>query len=215
MTRLEQALAQLKARTLEMGALAQTMVETASRALVERDEALVDRVLAMEPMLDASQVDIDREAIRLITVHAPVARQLRFLLMIARIDTELERIGDQAVNNCEYARLLASHPPPQPIEAITRMSRTASRMLQDALQALRDEDATRARAIMRMDDEMDDLDAQVLREVLAHQMSEHEIATRCLGALVARSLERIADHATNICEEIYYLVEGEDIRHQT
>jgi phosphate transport system protein len=215
MSKLEQELANLKHRAVQMGALAAAMVAGSSRAIAAPTSATLERVLADEPVLDALQVEIDREAIRLITVYSPAARDLRFLVMMLRINSDLERIGDQAVNNCEYVELLMAQPPAEPLDELSRMAALALRMLGEALQAFHDDDAERARTVMQLDDEIDAMNARLVRELLAHTASDREIATRCVGLLVARSFERIADHATNICEEVLYVVEGEDIRHRT
>jgi phosphate transport system protein len=209
----QQGLQRLKQRVLDMGALAEAMVADASRALVTGDAALVQQVRAREPMLDRYQVEIDREAVRLITIYAPVARDLRFLLMIVRINSELERIGDQAFDNCDYLELL---PTPRPqLDELSRIAEMVFGMVRDALQAFRDEDTQRARTVMQRDDRVDALDAQVFRRLLEHPATDAESRATSMGLmLVARSLERIADHATNICEEVFYLVEGTDIRHQ-
>jgi phosphate transport system protein len=209
----QRGLNRLKQRVLEMGALAESMAADASRALVTGDAALVQQVRAREPMVDQFQVEIDREAVRLITIYAPVARDLRFLLMIVRINSELERIGDQAFDNCDYLELL---PRPRPqLDDLSQISGIVLGMVRDALEAFRDEDTRKARAVMEMDDRVDALDAQVFRSLLEHPAADAGSRAASLGLiLVARSLERIADHATNICEEVFYLVEGTDVRHQ-
>ena len=148
------------------------------------------------------------------TIYAPVAKDLRFLLMIARINSELERIGDHAVDNCEYLRLLSD--PQPPLDDLSNMSGIVLGMVRDALQAFQQEDTQQAQAVMRLDDRVDALDAQVFRELLEHPAADADSRAHSMSLiLVARSLERIADHATNICEEVFYLVEGADIRHQT
>lgn len=214
MKHFQQELTALKQRVVDMGNLAASMVAGASDAVVKADRSRIQEVLANEPMLDRFQVEIDAEAIRLMTIYAPVAKDLRFLLMIARINSELERIGDQAVDNCEYVKLLTDRQPS--LDDVSRMSEIVLGMVHDALQAFQEEDTDKAQAVMRLDDRVDALDAQVLRELLHHPAADADSRARSLSLiLVARSLERIADHATNICEEVFYLVEGADIRHQT
>lgn len=214
MKQFERELTALKRRVVEMGKFAASMVARASNAMFAAEHRLIAQVLADEPNLDRLQVEIDGEAIRLITIYSPVARDLRFLLMIVRINSELERIGDQAVDNCEYAELLAhSHPP---LADLQRMSTMVLAMLQDALQALDEEDSDAARAVLRADDEVDALNRQIFRDLLDHPAADAESRAGTLSLiLIARSLERIADHATNIGEEVFYAVEGADIRHQT
>jgi len=208
-----QELTLLKQRVLDMGALAEAMVAGASDALLKAGPRDIEQVLANEPTLDRFQVEIDREAIRLITIYTPVAKDLRFLLMIARINSELERIGDQAVDNCEYVKLLT--PPPAPLDDLSRMSEIVLGMVRNALQAFQEEDTHKAQAVMSLDDRVDALNAQIFRELLEHPAADSGGLARSMNLiLIARSLERIADHATNICEEVFYLVEGADIRHQ-
>ena len=214
MKQFQQELAQLKQQVVDMGSLAESMVAGASRALIKGERAIIQQVRASEPKLDRLQVEIDREAIRLITIYAPVAKDLRFLLMIARINSELERIGDQAVDNCEYVERLTVAPPP--MDDLSTMSEIVLRMVHDALHAFQEEDTQQAQAVMKLDDQVDALDARIFREFSEHSAAEPDIRAQCMGLiLVARSLERMADHATNICEEVFYLVEAADIRHQT
>lgn len=208
-----QELALLKQRVLDMGALAEAMAARASDALLKAEPGNIEQVLANEPTLDRFQVEIDREAIRLITIYTPVARDLRFLLMIARINSELERIGDQAVDNCEYVKLLT--PPHAPLDDLSRMSEIVLGMVRSSLQAFQQEDTHKAQSVMSLDDQVDALNAQIFRELLAHPVADSAGVARSMNLiLIARSLERIADHATNICEEVFYLVEGADIRHR-
>ena len=214
MKQFQQELAQLKQRVLDMGSLAESMVADASRALIEGERATIQQVRTNEPKLDRLQVEIDREAIRLITIYTPVAKDLRFLLMIARINSELERIGDQAIDNCEYVELLTD--PPPPLNDLSNMSDIVLAMVHDALRAFRKEDAQAAEAVMKVDDQVDVLNARIFRELLEHPAADPAIRAQCMSLiLVARSLERIADHATNICEEVFYLVEASDIRHRS
>ena len=212
-TRVEQDLARLKTRTLDMGALAESMAIDASHTIVNPESALIEQVFTNEATLDALQKEIDREAIRLMTVYSPAARDLRFLLMIIRINTELERIGDQAVNICEYVQLLRSHSRSRPLPELQEMSALALGMLRDALRAFENEEAAIARAVIERDDALDVINARVMGDILDHRCVDQETVTGCISALVARSLERVGDYATNICEEVLYVVSGEDVRH--
>jgi phosphate transport system protein len=216
MNKFEQELTGVKARVMEMGALAERTVAWASNALITRDRAVIAEVLAAEEKLDRFQVEIDSEAIRLITIYTPTAKDLRFLLMVVRINTELERIGDQAVNNCEYVEMFLSDPPPRPLNDLSRMTEITCQMVHDALQAFDQEDVQKAGQVVTLDDEVDSLDRQVFKDLLTDRTDDPELIKRCMSLiLLARSLERIADHAVNICEEVIYLVKGEDVRHQT
>ena len=214
MKQFQRELTALKQRVVDMGHLAASMVAGASDALMKAERSRIEPVLANEPTLDRFQVEIDREAIRLMTIYAPVAKDLRFLLMIARINSELERIGDQAVDNCEYVKLFTD--PQPPLGDLAKMSAIVLGMVQDALQAFQEEDTQKAQTVMKEDDRVDALNAQIFRELLEHPAADAASRARSMSLiLVARSLERIADHATNICEEVFYLVEGADIRHRT
>jgi len=135
--------------------------------------------------------------------------------MLVRINSELERIGDQAMNNAEYVELLAVRPVRPPVAELARMAGIAQRMVRESLQAFRDDDGRRARAVMALDDAIDGIEREVVRDVLDDRATDREIASRSVGLLLAHSLERIADHATNICEEVFYVVNGQDIRHRT
>ena len=210
MTRLEQELAELKRRVLEMGTLAESMVTDSWSGVADNDPACLARVVASEPTLDRFQVDIDREAVRLIAIFAPVARDLRFLLMIARITSELERMGDQAVDNCEYASLIGDT---RPTTDLTTLADFVRRMVHDAVKAFTHEDPQQAEAVMQVDEQVDALYSQVFRDLVEHAGDNDRPRSTGL-ILLARSLERIADHATNVCEEVFYLVEGADIRHR-
>jgi phosphate transport system protein len=215
MRKFELELDSLKNRLLEMGQVAERMVARASEALVQRDRKIVADVLAGEERLDRFQVEIDGEAVRLITVYTPTAKDLRFLLMVVRINTEIERIGDQAVNNCEYVEMFLSNPPARPLHDLSRMTDIACEMVHGALAAFASEDVDMARKVVALDDQVDALNRQTFTDLLADSADDPDTVKRSMSLiLLARSLERIADHAENICEEVVFLVKGEDIRHQ-
>jgi phosphate transport system protein len=216
MQKFEHELTAIKQRLLEMGAQAERMVVWASDALLKRDRAIVAKVMEAEQALDRFQIEIDGEAIRLITIYTPTAKDLRFLLMVVRINTELERIGDQAVNNSEYVKMFLSDPPPTTLDDLSRMTEITCEMVRGALHALAHEDLTMAQHVATLDDQVDALDRQTFSDLLLEGSDDPDLVKRSMSlVLFARSLERIADHAVNICEEVVYLVKGEDIRHQT
>lgn len=211
----DEELASLKSRIVSMGAVAESMIRTSMQSLVDRNASLIDAVLANEDRLDRFQIDIDNEAIRLMAIRSPVAQDLRFILMVARINTELERIGDLCVNLCESIQLLLGEPPLKPLVDLPKMAETAERMVQQSLQALLEGSTDKALQVIKIDDEVDALNDQIFRELLTYMLTDPRNITRALSfILMARNLERIADHATNIAEEVVYLVKGEDIRHQ-
>lgn len=212
-SRLAQEIDRLKRRVAEMGAVAEAMVATSAMALVERKRELRPHVLKQEEALDRMQVEIDADAIRLMTIFSPAAMDLRFLLMAARITSELERIGDQAVNNCEYVEWLRADPPIR--VDLPRMLRLARDMVHGALEAFQHEDIGRARQVLKADDEVDALNGEICQELLRRHVSDADGIACSMGlVLAARSLERIADHATNISEEVIYLIQAEDVRHR-
>ena len=207
-------LSELKSKIRSMGELAQEMFQTAMRALVERDVDLVARVRELEDQVDRFQVEIDDDVIRLMAMYGPVALDLRFVLMVARINTELERIGDQACNMCENVELLISEPELKKLIDLPRMADIAAEMLRGSLEAFSEGSTENAHEIIKRDDEVDSLNEQIFRELLTYMITDAKNIQRSLALiLTARSLERIADHATNIPEEVVYLVKGEDIRH--
>ncbi|MGQ0735185.1 MAG: phosphate signaling complex protein PhoU [Acidobacteriota bacterium] len=215
MKKFEQELMAVKERVMEMGALAERMVAWASDAFLKRDKAIITQVMEAEERLDRYQIELDRDAIRLITVYTPTAKDLRMLMMIARITTELERIGDQAVNNCEYVEMFLSTPPPRALDDISRMTEITCEMVHGALTAFEREDIQKATEMVDLDNDVDRLNQQTFTDLLADRTGDPEVIKRCMSLiLLARSIERIADHAVNICEEVVYLVKGEDIRHQ-
>jgi phosphate transport system protein len=214
MQRLAEELDRLKGRLIEMGDAVESMVTWAGTALVDRHPEGIRRVQEGEPRVDQFQIEIDGEAIRLMTVYTPIARDLRFLLMVARINSELERIGDQSLNNCEYIQQLPPNPRPRAFQDLSRMSDITQQMVRNALLTVKDEDVDRAQQVVDTDDEVDALYVQTFRDLLTGGTDPTSLSESMTMILLARSLERIADHATNICEEVFYLVKAEDIRHR-
>lgn len=216
----DEQLSQLKGRVLRMGDLAQGMVVLSIRALVERDEKWIKEVLRREEDLDRYQVEVDDEAVHLMAVQSPVAQDLRFIVMVARITTELERVGDLCVNICENVQLLLSEPPLKPLIDLPKMAEIVKRMLDESLAAFieagisPDVATQKALSVCRMDDEVDALKDQIFRDLLTYMIGDTKSITRSLSLiLLSRNLERIGDHATNVAEEVIYLAKGEDIRH--
>ena len=206
-------LASLKQRVVEMGQLAEGMAAGSARALTSADPAPARQVRASEPSLDRLQLDVDREAIRLIIKYSPAAKDLRLLLMIARVNSELERVGDHAIDICEYLELV-SLPRSGPMPELEAMSRAALAMLHDALDAFRVEDLDIAEAVIRRDDEVDAINGSVTAKSVAGGVEVESGPRGIVLLLAARALERIADHATNICEDVFFVVTGQDIRHR-
>ena len=197
-----------------MGRIAQEMLAAAMKALVDRDESLVTKVNQLEDEVDRHQVEIDNDVVRLMATYGPVALDLRFLLMVTRINTELERVGDQACNMCESVQLLLSEPELKKLIDLPRMADMAAGMIEASLEAFEAGDVKGAMAVIEKDDEVDALNDQIFRELLTYMLTDPKSIQRSVALLLtARSLERIGDHATNISEEVVYLVRGDDIRH--
>lgn len=208
-------LTQLKKKLVTMGDTAQKMFETVMRSLVERDASLMDEVAASEEVVDRHQIEIDEDVSRLMAIYGPVALDLRFVLMVARINTDLERIGDQAMNMREHAELLVREPELKKLVDLPRMAETAANMLQGALTAFNTEDTELARNVIKNDGVVDALYDQIFRELLTYMIADPKNIARAVALLfISRSLERIADHATNVAEEVIYVVKGVDVRHE-
>ena len=204
----------LKSKLVDMGEVAQEMFQTSTRALIDRDRDLLRRVEELENKVDQYQVEIDDDVVRLMAVYTPVALDMRFVLMTARINTEIERIGDQAVNMGQHIELLLGESELKKLVDLPRMADIASKMVRRSLRAYRENSPEQAVEVIRMDDEVDALNDQIFRELLTY-MSDVRNIKRSIGLIfIARALERIADHATNIAEEVVYMVRGKDIRHQ-
>ncbi|MCU0664561.1 MAG: phosphate signaling complex protein PhoU [Myxococcota bacterium] len=214
--RFNEDLSKLKREVLAMGALAEGMIRKTMSALVDRNPALIQEVLADEVRMDAFQRAIDTETVRLIGIFTPVAGDLRVLLMITRINAELERCADQAVSICygyENLKLLEGEPL-KPLVDLPRMASIAEQMFHDSMEAFVHNSAEEAMAVIKQDDDVDKLNDQIFRELLTYMLSDPRNISRALGLiLTARAFERIADHAVNIAEDVVYIVRGEDIRH--
>ena len=218
MKKLERELENLKHRIAEMGDLAQSMVEEAVLALSDpQNDEHHRRVLAEEARLDQMQLDVDEEAIRLLTVYGPVAGNLRLVISAARINSELERIGDQTVSMCSHIRLLASQSDGPPLEQFRSMTKLVRTILYETLKAMRLDDAVKARATMASDNLVDVINDQIVRDLLGCNPeqsgcgSARDIAASVAQIMISQALERIADQACNVCEQIIYMVEVTDI----
>ncbi len=211
----DQELDDLKQALLRMASIAEQNVAQALKALVQRDNSLAAKVDEEDNLLDALQIEIDDRAIKLLALRQPTARDLRLLTMAMKISTDLERIGDEAVNISHRAQELNQEPLLKPLVDIPRMAELAQSMIRDALDAFVYEKPDGAREIIQRDEKVDQLNHQLHRELTSFMVEDPHTITRCLNLMsVAHNLERIADHATNIAEEIVYLYEARDIRHQ-
>ena len=208
-------LTHLKEMVLRMGGLAEKMVHLAVRALVERKLDLLAGLKEMEQAVNHLHVEIDEIALGMIALRQPTATDLRFITAAMKINTDLERIGDQAINIQEQTESLLTVPPVKPLIDIPRMAEIAEGMLQAALDAFVQGDDNLAYQTILRDDDVDLLKDQVFRELLTFMMADPSTIARSMQlTLVSRHLERIADHATNVCEHVIFMVKGKDIRHQ-
>jgi phosphate transport system protein len=207
-------LEQLKARLLEMGGLAEEQVRLAVRGLVERDRALIDRVIGGDAPLNALHIEVDNRCFTLLALYQPMAVDLRAIVAAVKINTDLERVGDLAINIAEAARQYAAHPPVKKLIDIPRMAAIAQGMLRDALDAFVRRDTTLAQHVLDEDDALDTLKTQIFRELLTYMLQDPATIEPALDLiLVSRHLERIGDHATNVAEDVIFMVSAKDVRH--
>ncbi len=211
----KEELLNLREMVLRMGGLVERMTHLAIQALAERRMELLPEVAAMETQVNQLHVDIDETCLEMIALRQPTATDLRFITAAMKINTDMERIGDQAINITESAEFLLTVPPVKPLIDIPRMAEIAKEMLRDSLDAFVHGNDRLAYETIKKDDIVDQLKDQVFRELLTYMMADPETIRRALSLiLVSRHLERIADHATNICEDVIFMVKGKDIRHQ-
>jgi phosphate transport system protein len=210
----EDDLRTLKNRLLSMGALVEERARQAVQALMERRLEMAEQVIAGDQEVNDLQIEIDDRCLKLLALQQPMASDLRLITAAMKINSDLERIGDQAVNIAENASLLLAHPPLKPLLDLPRMADLAQQMTRDSLDSFVRRDAALARSVLQRDDEVDQLKDQNFRVLLTYMMADPGTIERALALiLVARNLERIADHATNIAEDVIFLVEAKDVRH--
>src|SRR5512137_1748821 len=210
----DEELKELKAKLLEMAARAEEQIALAVRALKDREEKLACLVLDRVEAVNLNDIEVDDMCLRLLALRQPLAADLRFITSAMKIGSDLERIGDLAVNIAERTLDLLQHPQLKPLIDIPRMAQIAQDMVRDALTAFVNGDAQLARDVCERDDQVDRLNDQVFRELLTYMMQDPRTTSRAVGLiLVGRHLERIADHATNIGEDVIYMVRGKTIKH--
>jgi phosphate transport system protein len=204
----------LKARLLNMAALVEERTHQAIRALVERRSEMAEKVTSGDKEINDLQIEIDDRALKLLALQNPLASDLRLITAAMKINADLERIGDQAVNIAEHTQKLLRLPLLKPLIDIPRMADMAEAMVRESLDAFVRKDAQLARKVLQRDDDVDNLKDQLFRELLTYMMADPATIERALTLiLVSRSLERIADHATNIAEDVVFVVEAKDVRH--
>jgi phosphate transport system protein len=211
----DQELSSLKEMLLTMGSYAEGAVAKAIQALAGRDDALARQVKRDDAILDQYEKDIDEMAIGLLALKAPLASDLRLITVGMKISHDLERVGDEATTIARRVLELNQEPPLQPCVDIPRMAQMGLSMLNDSLDSFVNRDPLKARGVIPRDQDVDALNKQLHRELASCVVEKPATITRCLNLMViSKSLERIADHATNVAEEVVYLYEGRDIRHE-
>lgn len=213
-THFHQELNKLKENLLKMAGLAEQAISNAIAALVQRDSVLAEKTIKEDEKINELELLIDDQCLKLLALHQPMAADLRFITSAMRINTELERIGDQAANIAWRAVLLDQEPQLKPYIDIPRMAQISQSMVKDVLDAFVKGDADLARQVCERDDEVDGLNDQVFRELLTYMMADPKTITRAAHLIiVSRCLERIADHATNIAEGVIFMIKGLVIKH--
>jgi phosphate transport system protein len=214
MTVFEEELKDLRIKILKMGSLVEEAIGQAMQSLVKRDSALAQKVIENDARINTYDVEIDEDSIRLIALRQPTAGDLRFVTMAMKITTDLERIGDYAVDICERALELNEEPQLKPYIDLPRMAEVAQGMMHDALQAFLNRDIHLAIDVINRDDVVDQLTVQIFNELLFFMIKDNTTITRAIKiSYIAKYLERVADHATNIAEMVVYMIEGRMIRH--
>ncbi|MFH0788512.1 MAG: phosphate signaling complex protein PhoU [Pseudomonadota bacterium] len=214
MTVFEDELTELKVKILKMGSLVEEVIGQAIQALVERDSELARKVIESDARINTYDVEIDEECIRLIALRQPTARDLRFVTTAMKITTDLERMGDYAVDIGERVLELNEEPQLKPYIDLPRMTEISQGMVRDVLQAFLDRDTDLAYEVINRDDEVDQLTVQIFNELLFFMIKDSSTITRAIKiSYISKYLERIADHATNIAEMVVYMTEGRMIRH--
>ena len=204
----------LQGRLLEMGGLAEERVRAALQGLVARDPALINKVLSGDEPINQLHIEVDNRCFRLLALHQPMATGLRAIVAAVKINTDLERVGDLAVNIAEACKRYIGHAPVKQLIDIPQMGDIAQAMLRDALDAYVKRDTELAHQVLNEDDRLDSLKTQVFRDLLTHMLENQSTVEPSLDLiLVSRHLERIGDHATNIAEDVIFMVSALDVRH--
>jgi phosphate transport system protein len=210
----EKELHALKENLLNMGALVEQAIANSIKSLVERDSELAEKTIQYDSEIDELEIKLEEMAIRLLALRQPMAKDLRFIVKGTKIVTDLERMGDLAVNICERALELNKEPTLKPYIDLPRMAEKAQLMLKEALDAFVREDTEIALKVCQDDQLIDDLNNQIFRELLTFMLEDPRTISRAIRiSFISKYIERIGDHATNIAEDVIYMVKAKDIRH--
>jgi phosphate transport system protein len=205
---------ELQQRLLEMGGLVEFAIHRSVRSIIDRDSSLAQQVWDNEKRINAMEIEVDELATRILALHQPVARDLRFLTAAIKINSDLERMGDLAINIVQRAISLVNQPQVKPVIDIPLMSRLVESMVRRSLDAFVKRDADLAREVLLADDEVDDLKNAVYQELIGFMENDQTGIHPAVDLIfIAHNLERIGDHATNVAEDVLFLVNGVDVRH--
>ena len=211
----DRELEKLKKKILSLGALVEERVYLAIKAIESRDPDLAKRIIRSDHEIDETEVEVEEECLKILALYQPVAIDLRFIVAVIKINNDLERIGDQAVNIAERIQSIAKYPKISFHFDYTEMAEIAAAMLKQSLDALVNLDIDMAFRILTLDDEVDDIQGNAYSQIKQAMREHPEEMTYLINLyLISRHLERVADHATNIAEEVIYLIEGEIVRHE-
>jgi phosphate transport system protein len=208
----DEELSRLTGAIVEMGGLAERQVADAVRALAERDVELAAKVIESDRRIDELEESIDQDAIKLLALRQPMAIDLRMIAMALKITNDLERMSDYAVSIAKRSQRLAEHPEMRPIQQLPRIGQSCLSMVKDVLDAYVERDADKATAVWHRDSEVDELYTSLFRELVTYMLEDPRTISLCIDLLfIAKNLERIADHATNIAEKIVFIIHGTQI----
>lgn len=215
MIKYEEELALLNRKLLEMASLVESMIAKSIKALREGNMILAQEVISTDEQVNAMEIEIDNLCVKILALYQPEAKDLRTVTMIMKVNNDLERIGDHASSISRMALFMADYPPIKPLVDIPKMADKAMEMLRESLDAFIRRDAKLAVVVCQKDDEVDNYEPQIVRELITFVMSDPSMLNRALRYIyVARHIERVADLATNIAEDAYYIATGEVLKHQ-
>jgi len=215
-THYEKELQEIKNGLIYLGALAEKAIQSALKALLDRDSDLARRVIFADNEIDCLDMELEEKCIRLLALRQPAARDLRFITTAIKINGHLERIGDMAVNIAQKAILLSAEPQLKPYIDLPRMAEITRQMIKDSLDALVREDSQRADQVRINEETVDGLNDQIFRELLTFMMEDPKTIHRAILIMqISKNLERIADHAKGIADMVIYMITGQSVRHQS
>lgn len=210
----EYNLRELKETILKMGGIVEEMLLLCMKSLIDRAPAAATEVFKKEPEVNRLEMEIDELCIKLLALHQPAASDLRFITIGLKINKDLERMGDLAVNISEITQELSKEAPLKPYVDLPKLAERAQKMVRMALDAFVKQDVDSAKTVCEMDDEADNLKDRIQKDLVNLMLKDSQSVSRAIPLItIAKHLERVADHATNIAEEVIYMVKGKDIRH--